>query len=97
MAIKDGKPFMAFGTPGGDVQIQVMVQVFLNATQFGMDIQSAIDAPRFSTYSFPSSFAPNDYFPGLLMLEGRIADGDKVHVGALEGGLTINGETVAMA
>ena len=70
----DGKPFMTFGTPGGDVQIQAMVQVFLNATCFGMDIQSAVEAPRFATYSFPSSFAPHDYFPGLLMLEGRLSD-----------------------
>jgi len=74
LAVKDGKPFMTFGTPGGDVQIQAMVQVFLNATCFGMDIQSAVEAPRFATYSFPSSFAPHDYFPGLLMLEGRLSD-----------------------
>jgi gamma-glutamyltranspeptidase/glutathione hydrolase len=74
LALKEGAPYMTFGTPGGDVQIQAMVQVFLNATRFGMDIQSAITAPRFATYSFPSSFAPNDYFPGLLMLEERISD-----------------------
>jgi len=74
LAAKDGKPFMAFGTPGGDVQAQAMVQVFVNATCFGMDIQAAIEAPRFATYSFPSSFAPNDYFPGLLMLEGRLPE-----------------------
>ncbi|MHA1164643.1 MAG: gamma-glutamyltransferase, partial [Alphaproteobacteria bacterium] len=72
LALKDGKPFMTFGTPGGDVQIQAMVQVAINLLRFGMDIQSAIEAPRFATYSFPSSFAPNDYFPGLLMLEKRI-------------------------
>ena len=74
LAIKDGKPLMAFGTPGGDVQIQAMVQVFLNTYVFGMDIQSAIEAPRFGTYSFPSSFAPNTYHPGLLMLEQSIPD-----------------------
>jgi gamma-glutamyltranspeptidase/glutathione hydrolase len=72
LALKDGKPFMTFGTPGGDVQIQAMAQVAINVLKFGMDIQSAIDAPRFATYSFPSSFAPNDYFPGLLMLEKSI-------------------------
>ena len=72
MALKDGKPFMTFGTPGGDVQIQAMIQVFLNATRFGMDMQDACAAPRFASYSFPSSFAPNDYFPGLLMMENRI-------------------------
>jgi gamma-glutamyltranspeptidase/glutathione hydrolase len=74
LALKGGEPFMVFGTPGGDVQIQAMVQVFLNATRFGMDIQAAITAPRFATYSFPSSFAPNDYFPGQLMLESRISE-----------------------
>jgi len=74
LAVKDEKPFMVFGTPGGDVQIQAMVQVFLNAVCFGMNIQQAIESPRFATYSFPSSFAPNDYFPGLLMLERRLSD-----------------------
>ena len=74
MAVKDGKPFMAWGTPGGDVQIQAMLQVYLNTTCFGMDIQRAVEAPRFASYSFPSSFAPNDYFPGLLMAEGRLYD-----------------------
>jgi gamma-glutamyltranspeptidase/glutathione hydrolase len=74
LAVKHGKPFLAFGTPGGDVQAQAMVQVFVNVTCFGMDIQAAIEAPRFATYSFPSSFAPNDYFPGLLMLEGRLSE-----------------------
>ncbi|HUS96528.1 MAG TPA: gamma-glutamyltransferase family protein, partial [Hyphomicrobiaceae bacterium] len=74
IAIKDGKPFMAFGTPGGDVQIQAMAQVAANVLHFGMDIQTAIEAPRFSTYSFPSSFAPHAYYPGLLMMEKRIGD-----------------------
>lgn len=74
LAVRDGKPLMTFGTPGGDVQIQAMVQVFLNATRFGMDIQSAVEARRFASYSFPSSFAPNDYFPGLLMLESGLPD-----------------------
>ena len=65
---------MAFGTPGGDVQIQAMIQVFLNAYAFDMDIQSAVEAPRFATYSFPSSFAPNTYHPGLLMIEESVPD-----------------------
>lgn len=72
LAVKDGKPLIAFGTPGGDVQIQAMIQVYLNSYVFGMDIQSAIEAPRFATYSFPSSFAPNTYHPGLLMAEESI-------------------------
>ena len=63
---------MPFGTPGGDVQIQAMLQVMLNVLHFGMEVQDAIEAPRVASYSFPSSFAPFEYFPGRLALEGRI-------------------------
>jgi len=72
MAFRDGRAFLAFGTPGGDVQVQAMVQVYLNATLFGMDLQAAVEAPRFASYSFPSSFAPNAYYPGLLAVEEGI-------------------------
>lgn len=72
LALKDGLPFMVFGSPGGDVQVQAMAQTFINVVTFGMDPQSAIEAPRFATYSFPSSNAPHLYFPGLLKLEGRL-------------------------
>jgi gamma-glutamyltranspeptidase/glutathione hydrolase len=61
-----------FGTPGGDVQTQAMAQVLLNVAAHGMDVQAAIDAPRFASYSFPSSFEPHDYHPGLLRLEDRL-------------------------
>jgi gamma-glutamyltranspeptidase/glutathione hydrolase len=63
---------MPFGTPGGDVQIQAMLQVLLNVMHFGMDLQSAIEAPRVASYNFPSSFAPFEYFPGRLAVESRI-------------------------
>lgn len=63
---------MPFGTPGGDVQIQAMLQVMLNVFQHGMDLQTAIEAPRVASYSFPSSFAPFDYHPGRLAVEARI-------------------------
>jgi len=78
LAIQDGEVFVPFGTPGGDVQTQAMLQTFLNLFTFGMDVQEAIEAPRFATASFPSSFAPYEYFPGRLNLEGRIdkATGD---------------------
>jgi gamma-glutamyltranspeptidase/glutathione hydrolase len=72
MALKDGKPFMVFGTPGGDVQIQAMAQLLINVMVFGLDVQSAIEAPRFASFSYPSSFAPNPHFPGLLMVEAGI-------------------------
>ncbi len=63
---------MPFGTPGGDVQTQAMLQVFLNIVVFGMDPQEAVEAPRCASYSFPSSFEPHEYHPGRLNLEGRI-------------------------
>src|SRR5258705_4340356 len=63
---------MPFGTPGGDVQTQAMLQVFLNIHLFGMEVQEAVEAPRAASYSFPSSFEPHAYHPGRLNLEGRI-------------------------
>ena len=63
---------MPFGTPGGDVQIQAMLQVMLNILHFGMPVQDAIEAPRVASYSFPSSFAPYEFFPGRLAVESRI-------------------------
>jgi gamma-glutamyltranspeptidase/glutathione hydrolase len=69
--LPDGR-VMPFGTPGGDVQVQAMLQCLLNVAVFGMDVQEAVEAPRFASYSFPSSFAPNDYLPGVLRLEGRV-------------------------
>ncbi|MCK5364056.1 MAG: gamma-glutamyltransferase, partial [Gammaproteobacteria bacterium] len=53
LALKDGKPFMVFGTPGGDVQIQAMAQLLVNVVTFGLDVQSAIEAPRFASFSYP--------------------------------------------
>jgi gamma-glutamyltranspeptidase/glutathione hydrolase len=72
MAILEGGGVMPFGTPGGDVQIQAMLQVLLNVLHFGMELQDAIEAPRVASYSFPSSFAPFDYFPGRVAIEARI-------------------------
>jgi gamma-glutamyltranspeptidase/glutathione hydrolase len=72
MALKDGQVWMPFGTPGGDVQCQSMVQLFLNIAEFGMDPQQAIEAPRVSTWSFPNSFWPHPYLSGLVGVEGRI-------------------------
>ena len=72
LAFRDGKVWMTFGTPGGDVQCQSMVQLFLNIVDHGMDPQEATEAPRFSTWSFPNSFWPHVYHPGIVGLEGRI-------------------------
>ena len=73
LAMKDGKVLMPFGTPGGDIQPQSMVQFFLNVAEFGMEVQEAIEAPRVSTWGFPNSFWPHAYHPGLVGVEGRIS------------------------
>jgi gamma-glutamyltranspeptidase/glutathione hydrolase len=74
MVLKNGKLYMPFGTPGNDIQPQAMVQTLLNITLFGMDPQTAIEAPRFATYSYPSSSAPHNYHPGRLNLESPIGN-----------------------
>ena len=72
MAFKDGKVWLTFGSPGGDVQCQAMVQLFLNIIEFGMDPQQAMEAPRVASLSFPNSFWPHAYHPGWVNIEGRI-------------------------
>ncbi len=67
--VREGKYVMPLGTPGGDLQTQAMLQTFLAMEVFGMDVQTAVDAPRVYSYSFPDSFAPHAYYPGLLRLE----------------------------
>jgi gamma-glutamyltranspeptidase/glutathione hydrolase len=58
MAFLDGRRPMPFGTPGGDVQQQAMLQVFLNVTVFGMPLQRAVELPRVASRSHPDSFWP---------------------------------------
>jgi gamma-glutamyltranspeptidase / glutathione hydrolase len=72
LATRDGQPFLAFGTPGGDQQDQWTLQFFINLVDFGMNVQEAIEAPRFSTAHFPSTFYPHNSMPGVVRLEDRI-------------------------
>ncbi|MET0829475.1 MAG: gamma-glutamyltransferase [Microbacterium sp.] len=71
IAVRDDGSVMPFGCPGGDMQVQAMLQVFLNAFHFDMELQEAVNAPRFSTWSFPNSFAPFDYLAAHVFLEDR--------------------------
>ena len=61
-----------FGTPGADVQCQSMIQVLLNITEFAMEPQDAVEAPRFATYSYPESFEPHEALPDVLRIESRV-------------------------
>ena len=73
-ALRDGKPYMAFGTPGGDQQDQWSLQVFLRHVHFGLNLQEAIDAPEFNSLHFPSSFHPRECEPGKLKIENRFPE-----------------------
>ncbi len=72
IVLKDGKPFFAMSTPGGDNQDQAMLQVLLNIIDFGMAPQEAVEAPRFQTEHFYSSFATHEFVPGRTRIERRI-------------------------
>ena len=71
--LKDGQPFMTLGTPGGDSQPQCNLQVFNNMVDFGMNVQEAVEAPRFCGYSFPQSPWPHRNYPNRLEIEGRVS------------------------
>jgi gamma-glutamyltranspeptidase / glutathione hydrolase len=71
LALRDGEPALAIGTPGGDQQDQWTLHAFLRHVVFGDDLQAAIDAPSFHTDHFPSSFFPREARPSSLALEAR--------------------------
>jgi gamma-glutamyltranspeptidase/glutathione hydrolase len=72
LAFRDGEPWMAFGTPGGDQQDQWSLAFFLGVVHGGFDLQDAIDAPMFHSEHFPSSFYPRTAKPGRLVVEERL-------------------------
>ena len=72
LVLKDGKPFLVLSTPGGDNQDQSLIQVLLNIVEFGMNVQEAVEAPRFQTQHLVSSFDDHRFNPGVLNLEDRI-------------------------
>ena len=69
VVLKDGKPFLAIGTPGGDSQDQQILLVLLNIIDFGMDVQAAIEAPRVNSLHPQSSFDDHRAQPGVLEVE----------------------------
>ncbi len=72
LVLKDGQPFMILSTPGGDNQDQALVQVLLNVIEFGMNPQEAVEAPRFDTQHYISSFDNHEFLAGVLNIESRI-------------------------
>ena len=74
LALRDGEPYLAFGTPGGDQQDQWTLAFFLNHVNFGMNLQQAIDFPAFHSAHMPSSFYPREAHPGRLDIESRVGE-----------------------
>jgi gamma-glutamyltranspeptidase/glutathione hydrolase len=66
LVLKNGEPFMVLSTPGGDNQDQALLQVLLNLIEFGMNPQEAVEAPRFDTQHYVSSFDDHEFLPGSL-------------------------------
>jgi gamma-glutamyltranspeptidase / glutathione hydrolase len=73
LALRDGEPYLACGTPGGDQQDQWIAQFFLRHVHAGLNLQEAIDAPAWHSEHFPSSFWPRLARPGVLAVEGRVS------------------------
>lgn len=74
LALKDGAPWMVFGTPGGDYQDQWTVTFFLRLLHHGLNLQEAIEAPMFQTDHMASSFWPRVDDPGSLTVESRFPE-----------------------
>jgi len=72
LLMQGGRALMPFGCPGEDAQCQAMVQTVCNVVDFEMNLQAAIEAPRVISRSFPWTFYPHAYEPGVLTVEGRI-------------------------
>ncbi|MCC6717697.1 MAG: gamma-glutamyltransferase family protein [Acetobacteraceae bacterium] len=73
MALRGGKAWLSFGTPGGDQQDQWQTVMFLRMVHHRLNIQQAIDAPNFHSDHWPSSFWPRVARPGRVVIEGRYA------------------------
>jgi gamma-glutamyltranspeptidase/glutathione hydrolase len=81
MALRDGKPYLAWGSPGGDQQDQWIPQFLLRHIHAGMNLQESIDAPAWHSEHFPSSFWPRNSRPGVLIVEGRLPEKTVVELG----------------
>ena len=83
LALKDGKPFLAFAKQAGDEQDQLLLQFFLNIVEFDIPIQKATKAPSFKTYQMFSSFGKHERKPGNMMLNRATAETIKKELEAM--------------
>jgi gamma-glutamyltranspeptidase / glutathione hydrolase len=80
LAFRDGAPYLAFGTPGGDQQDQWSLLLLVHHMHHGMNLQQAIDCPAFHTEHLPSSFYPRAMRPGVVVLEGGFPEATRVEL-----------------
>lgn len=73
MALKEGKPYLSWNVPGGDIQDQLILQWFLNVVEFGMDAQEAGEAPKFESFQLHGSFDDHPISPGSIRVDARIS------------------------
>jgi gamma-glutamyltranspeptidase / glutathione hydrolase len=90
LVMKDGQPYLLIGSPGGDDQVQRTLQTLLNIVDFGMNVQQAIEAPRWTTRAFPASPFPHTMYPGDLSVEASIPE-------AVQKALTARGHKLRVA
>jgi len=74
LALKDGKPMLAFAVQGGDTQDQNLLQFFLNVVEFGMTVQEASEAANITSYQMRDSFGAHESFPGRVTLTNSIPE-----------------------
>src|SRR5947209_228799 len=74
LVMKDGQPHMVLGTPGAEQQVLLTMQTLLNIIDFGMNVQQAIESPKWLTRAFPASPFPHTMYPGDLSVEARIPE-----------------------
>jgi gamma-glutamyltranspeptidase/glutathione hydrolase len=83
LALKDGKPLMAFSVQGGDTQDQNLLQFFLNMVEFNMNVQQAAEAHNILSYQMQSSFGAHQSQPGRLQLTPRVSEWDRAELGRM--------------
>lgn len=91
LAMREGQPWLAFGTPGGDQQDQWTLQFFLNVVDFGMDLQTAVEAPSFHTSHLRNSFYPRELLPRRVVIEERIDPATIAELQAREHDVRVSG------
>lgn len=83
LALRDGRPIMAFSVQGGDTQDQNLLQFFLNVVEFGMNVQQAAEAHNITSYQMQSSFGAHESQPGRLALTRRIPPYTRDRLGSM--------------